>query len=239
VKSTSIRARSSKRCAEAPPAAPGFAAGTLEALKWLALVAMTLDHANAYLWHDGWPGLHALGRIAMPLFAFVLACRLASPGARVRGVHLRVMLRLGVAGACAAFVLALLGVLEHGWWPLNILFTLMAGTGVTWLIESEWRWGSGAALVLAFVAGALVEYWWFGLAFFVAAWWYCRRPDVARLLVLVAACASLAAVNGSHCALLALPLLGVARCCALPVPRLRHVFYAYYPAHLALLLVLR
>ena len=215
------------------------APGTLEALKWLALVAMTLDHANTYWWRQASPGLHALGRVAMPLFAFVLACRLAQPGACARGVHARVMLRLGLAGACAAPVLALLGGLEQGWWPLNIMFTLMLGTGLAWLLESGWRWRAGAALVLAFGAGALVEYWWFGLAFFMAAWWYCRRPQWGRSIVLAASCAGLAAVNGSHWALLALPLLGVAQRYAAPLARLPHLFYVYYPLHLAVLLILR
>ena len=237
MKSTSIPSGSSRRCAD--PAAPLVAPGTLEALKWLALVAMTLDHASTYLWQQAGPGLHALGRLAMPLFAFVLACRLARPGAQARGVHARVMLRLSLAGACAAPVLALLGALEQGWWPLNIMFTLMVGTSLAWLLESAWRWRGCAALVLAFGAGALVEYGWFGLAFFMAAWWYCRRPQWGRVLVLVAACAGLGAVNGSQWALLALPLVGGARWYAVRLVRLPYVFYVYYPLHLAVLLALR
>ncbi|MBK7549911.1 MAG: hypothetical protein IPI20_19875 [Rhodoferax sp.] len=55
--------------------------GTLEALKWLALVLMTGDHVNKYVLADSLPGLFELGRLAMPLFMFVLAYNLARPGA--------------------------------------------------------------------------------------------------------------------------------------------------------------
>lgn len=212
------------------------APGTLEAIKWLALVAMTLDHLNTYLWHGAWPALAAAGRCAMPLFAFVLASRLAAPGALARGVHGRVMLRLALAGACAAPMLAGLGVLGNGWWPLNIMFTLLVGTAAAWLLAAGARWAPAAALLLVFGGGAVVEFLWFGLAFFLAAWWYCKAPGSARWCVLAAATTALACVNQSHWALLALPVIAAGRRYALPVRRVRHVFYAWYPFHLALLL---
>jgi hypothetical protein len=215
------------------------AAGTLEAIKWLALLAMTLDHVNLYLWHGRWPALSAAGRCAMPLFAFVLACRLAAPGALARGVHRRVMARLALAGAGAAPVLAGLGVLDKGWWPLNIMFTLLAGTALVDLLARGAGWGLAAALALLFVAGALVEFLWFGLAYFVAAWWYCERPGAARWWLMAAACASLAAVNQSQWGLMALPVIWVGRRHPLRLARLPYLSYAYYPLHLTLLLALR
>ncbi len=47
--------------------------GTLEGLKWLGLLLMTVDHVNKYLLHDAIPALFAAGRLAVPLFSFVLA----------------------------------------------------------------------------------------------------------------------------------------------------------------------
>ena len=58
--------------------------GQLEALKWLALVSMLVDHFGRYafgLGTDSWA--FAIGRLAFPLFAFVLASNLARPGERV------------------------------------------------------------------------------------------------------------------------------------------------------------
>ena len=40
--------------------------GTLEALKWQALLLMVADHTNKYLLHDASHTLFNAGRIAMP-----------------------------------------------------------------------------------------------------------------------------------------------------------------------------
>ena len=80
--------------------------GSLEALKWVGLLLMTGDHVNKYMLHESSPTLYALGRMVMPLFGFVLMAHLARPGARERGVHLRVMGRLAIFALLAtpAFV---------------------------------------------------------------------------------------------------------------------------------------
>ena len=74
---------------QAPPA-PTLAAGalapiviadgTLEALKWLGIGLMTLDHMNKFLNGGQSAFIFDLGRIALPLFGFVLAYNLARPG---------------------------------------------------------------------------------------------------------------------------------------------------------------
>ena len=50
-----------------------FSNGTAEALKWRALAAMTVDHVNTFLTGRAHPALFAIGRIAFPIFALVLA----------------------------------------------------------------------------------------------------------------------------------------------------------------------
>ena len=57
-----------------------LSSGTLEALKWLALLLMTLDHVNKHLLHASVPELFAAGRLTLPLFGFVLGYNLARPG---------------------------------------------------------------------------------------------------------------------------------------------------------------
>ncbi len=53
--------------------------GTLEALKYLGLVLMTLDHVDKYLFNGTCPTAFAAGRSALPIFAMVLAYNLAHP----------------------------------------------------------------------------------------------------------------------------------------------------------------
>ena len=205
--------------------------GSLEALKWVGLVLMAGDHVNKYLLDEASPALYALGRMVMPLFGFVLMAHLARPGALEGGVHLRVMQRLAIFALLAtpAFVHLV------GGWPLNILATLFLATLVVWLLERGGRAQRCAALIAFLIGGALVEFWWPALLCCLGAWAFLRGPSKFRLLLWTLATASLALINGNFAALAALPLIWGASRVDLPIPRLRWVFYAFYPAHLSLI----
>jgi hypothetical protein len=209
-----------------------IADGTLEALKWLALMLMLLDHANTFLYERTLPGAYVVARIVAPIFSFVLAYNLARPGALERGVHRRVMQRLLAFGllACPPFM-ALIG----NWWPLNILFSLLAGTVIVYGVERGDLLGLALSAVTFAVSGLFVEYLYPGLAMFVTAWLLCKRPTPLLFALWVAATASIALINANGWSLLAVPLLLLAPRVELHVPRLRWVFYAFYPAHLAVL----
>ena len=206
--------------------------GSLEALKWVGLVLMTLDHVNKYLLHSEAILLFDLGRVVMPIFAIVLAYNLARPGAFEGAVYPRVMQRLAVAGVLAAPPFIALGGLGWGWWPLNIMFMLLVATGVMYLSQRG-TVGRVLAVGLFVIGGALVEFWWPALAIAVGAWSYFRRPNWTALSFGLASLAALFYVNNNPWALAALPLFVLASRVDLPVPRLRWAFYAFYPLHLA------
>ena len=92
----------------------------------------------------------------------------------------------------------------------------------------------GAAAVFI-VGGALVEFWWPGLAVCLLAWAYCRRPSWLRQALWITALASLYVINLNLWALAALPLIFAAGQVKMGLPRGRLGFYVYYPAHLAVL----
>ena len=77
--------------------------GTIEAMKWLALLSMTGDHVNKCLFNGTLPFLFEIGRLAMPLFMFIfiLAYKLARPGIYENGAYLRIMTRLTIFGLLA------------------------------------------------------------------------------------------------------------------------------------------
>lgn len=206
--------------------------GTLEALKWLGLVLMTLDHINKYLFAESLPGLFEAGRLAVPIFCFVLAYNLARPDALRRGVYQRTMQRLALYGLLASPFFIALG----GWWPLNILFMLLVATATTYLLEQGGTVRIMAAVAVFIFGGLFVEFWWPALALCLAGWRYCKAPSKRAAAVLVAAMASLYLINRNHWALAALPVIFAAPYFNIRMPRWRHVFYAYYPAHLGLLL---
>ncbi len=207
--------------------------GMLEALKFLALLLMTLDHVNRFVLDGGMPAFFYLGRLAFPLFAAVLGWNLARPGLIESGAGLRVLKRLLLFGAIATIPYA--GMLGYQWWQLNILFTLGAGAAVILLISKRRASCMILAAALFAASGAVVDYAWYGVAVCVASWMVSKRPTWMSLLAWIAALASLAVINGNYVALLAAPLL----CCAagkdLRFPRWRNFFYWFYPLHLFVL----
>ena len=204
-----------------------FATGTAEALKWLALAAMTLDHINTFALDRAHPALYAIGRIAFPVFALVLANNLARPGIDYGRVCRR-LLAFGVI-AHGAFVLL------DAAFPLNVMFTFAAAAAV---IAAWIRGWTAVAVGLFAVAGLFVDYQWPGLALIVAAWAYFRTGSRTAAAATLGALVSLAWPNGTLWALAALPVVFAAQLAAPNLPRLRWAFYAYYPAHLAALAVL-
>lgn len=213
--------------------------GTIEALKWLGLILMTLDHINKHFFDAKIPGVFEAGRLCMPIFGFVLAYNLARPGALLRGSHLHAMKRLAIFGLIASPFVIGLGGLSWGWLPLNIMFMLMLATALIYLIEKKGTSYLGTVVLLFIFGGLFVEFWWFALSYCLAAWWYCKTPNLIALILWVVSAASLALVNHNSWALAALPLIFVAPYFDLKVPRFRYLFYAYYPAHLAVLLSIR
>jgi len=216
-----------------------ISSGTIEALKWLALLFMTGDHVNKYLLNDTVPVLFDAGRLTMPLFVFILAYNLARPRTFERGGYQRTMIRLAVFGALATPAFIALGGLLAGWWPLNIMFTLLVLTLALFLIRRGGNANAIAAGVVIVVGGSSVEFWWPAIIFGVAVWFYARRPSMTALLVALLACASLAIINRNMWALAALPIIAAAARVDLRCPRWKWAFYAYYPAHLTALWLIR
>lgn len=210
-----------------------------EILKWLALVLMTGDHAVKVLAGGYVPVVSELGRIAFPLFAFVMAYNLAQPGAD----YAKSFRRLSIWGLVAQPV--------YAWTfdallPVNVLFSFALAVACCWAVENR-RWGP--LLVLAGPIPMLVDYQWSGVAFVLAWWWFFRTPQglrgdgtiwigVGRLWLAFAAFAPLCVYNGNPWALAALfPMywLGDPARRLPAVRRTRWGFYGYYVGHLVLL----
>ena len=205
-----------------------------ELLKWLALLLMTGDHLAKVVWGGYVPVLSELGRVAFPLFAIVLACNLAQPGADALKSARRLLPWAVLAQpAWAAAFNALL--------PLNVLWTfaLVAACLALWQ-----RGRSGWAMALFALGGMWVEYRWFG-AGLVLAWWLFwrsqasaaapRHEQVFHALLAVAGLVLLCVYNGNGWAMLALPLVLLLGGRDWPIPRIRWIFYLYYIGHLAVL----
>ena len=213
-----------------------LANGTAEALKWLALALMVLDHVNKYLCHSALPWVFPIARISFPLFGFVLAYNLARPETISNGAAVRVMKRLAIFALIAAIPHS---ILDGRFFPLNILATLLVATSTVYLFEQGGlkRWHG----ILVFMAGGcIVEGNWFAVAVCMTAYRYCQSPTVLRLSSLIASLAVLGLfINANQWAFAVLPVILIAPHVRISLKRQRHFFYGFYPAHLAVILLAR
>lgn len=210
--------------------------GSIELLKWIGLFSMTIDHINKYIFNGSSEIAFDIGRLAMPIFGFVLAYNLARRRVDHDAIYKRVAVRLLIFGALALPPFVLLGGLINQVYPLNILFMLLTATAVCYLIEQGYKLG---ALAVFLIGGALVEFWWPAVGFCVAIWLYLRHDSLLSLLLAVCCCACLYFINNNAWALAALPLFALATYFDFSLHRLRWFFYAFYPLHLFILFLVR
>lgn len=193
----------------------------LEGLKWLALAAMLIDHGTKIVFYGWmWEG-HLVGRLAWPLFALIVAERVAiSPGLWER--YLRRLLPWALV-AQPAFM----GV--SGTSQLNVLWSLVAGVALCQPRRQP---------ALALGGLVLAPFCEFGpvgplsVPLLVAAHRRWGRAVAVLLCGPLALLANFPTDYPLHAlpALLATPVAAVA---ALPAPRLPGpVYYLIYPAHL-------
>lgn len=210
--------------------------GVLEALKWLALVAMVVDHLGAIvLGVDKAHWTYAVGRLAYPLFAMILGVRLSSrwrTSGRIRGAT---ALRLFVWGLISSpFFVAASG----RWWPPAIFFTLALGTVACVLMHSSWPiWGKGLGHAAIVLLSAGCDYFMPGVYLVAVTHAFSLRPSAGALLGIATCAAGLVVVNGSLFTLVAFPLLSLSYLLKLRLQPHPRFFYFFYPTHLAALAV--
>ncbi len=123
-------------------------------LKIIAIIMMTLDHADRILFDQAYTVLTILGRFAFPLFAFLIARNglyTRNPGRYIGMLFLFAVISQPIYSY----------VMEHPLFcPLNVLFTLALGL----LAVQAWLRGYWWALPFIIVAGRFVDYGMAGVA---------------------------------------------------------------------------
>jgi len=214
-----------------------ISSGTLEALKWLGLLLMTLDHANRILYQGSVIWAYELGRIAWPLFAFVFSYNYAQVEPFQPAFYHQSFGRLLLFGALATPPYMMMKSMDS-LIPLNILFTLLA-IGACLYFYEEARKINLLSIAIVLVAGVFVEYSWPGILLGLVFWAYCKKTSWLTLALAVLATAFLYVGNDNYWSLAALPIIFLAPYIRIPVPRLRYLFWWFYPLHLIVLLLLR
>jgi len=200
--------------------------------KWLAFFAMIVDHVGKTVLLEWEPIMSAVGRLALPMFAVILAANIAAAEARGDSkAWTRAVGRLLFYGLIAQPIYAALFAGDR--FCLNILLTFACGILLSRC--GPWRYG----LILGL--GPLFEAAWFGLLIvsdgillFHAI--RARRPIHEHSTMFILGFAGICYINHNLWALLSIPLILVTLLPNTRVPRMKLFFYAFYPVHLAFLL---
>ncbi len=209
-----------------------------EVVRWVAITTMVVDHVGAVLMQpgDALP-LRAAGRVAWPLFAFLLAYNVAR-----RGVPPR---RYLVPLLAWCLVSALPHYLAFDRFVVNILGTLFLGAATLTLLRNR-QWlveRAPAAMLLGFIVVLIgsthVEYGPVGVALVVAWWWALTSRTLLSwgVVVLLVALQNYDWVVWPA-ALVSLAVPVVAARLPVGLPRSGRVPWLFYPLHLALLAAL-
>jgi len=209
----------------------------LNLLKWFALIAMTVFHFNYAFRYDIPEYIVLFGRLAFPIFAFVLAYNIAQ--SQINGYALESkIIRLLLVFGC--FAQPFYWALVYSPLPLNILFSLALGVFITYHYKQASAW-----LVLVFF-GYFVDYVWAGpllvlLSYFVAKDLLEGKTKARNILLLIFGLSAVAFTTDSFYPFLFLPLLWFGHFWKpdLVLPRYKWLFYSFYPVHLVVIQILK
>jgi len=221
------------------------------ALKLIAVLAMTADHAGALAFPQS-VVLRLVGRLSFPIFAFLIA-----EGFQRTSDRKKYMLRLTIFAFVSEIPFDLAfskadtlkeRLLDFG--NQNIFFTLAAGLLAVWCHEHFEKAGSRpaayAAAAVCILGSALMvaDYSLYGVALIYFIYLFRQKPAALALSVTVVnalICLDAVLANGAGEMRSYIQLAAIA---AVPFmllyngrrgPRLKYLFYAYYPAHLLVL----
>ena len=211
-----------------------------EFLKWIAIVTMTVDHVGLLFFPD-YPIFRILGRIAFPLFAYLLVLGMESTH-DMRG-YLNKLLFFALI---SQIPYALLNDVEP-WVKLNIFFTLCLGLITVYYLDKN-----NLAFILPLVASIIIpiDYGAYGTATVLFFYLLRRNWKVgAGIFVLINLMILLFDSWYQPFAVLALPFILLHNSKKPPFNRVdertslsrfkKYFFYAYYPLHLLLLWALK
>jgi TraX protein len=214
-----------------------FAQADLECAKWAAIVTMAIDHYGKIVDQSVFVPTHAIGRMSFPLFAAIIAVRLATR-ADLYARYFRCLIPWAVVSQ-PVFVLV-----GRSWYDGNILFTLSLGVGAAWLLNPRTEMSDlarGLALAAICVTSFFVDYGPLGVAVIPAMIYMVRRHGYAGaaavgplgLAANIDFLSSPVLTLPDFAALLATPVLMFSLWAKNRLPRLpTQAFYAFYPAHL-------
>lgn len=229
-------------------------------LKLIAIAAMLIDHAGAQLFGNN-EIMRSIGRLAFPIFAYCIAV-----GCVYTRSMSKYALRLIIMGVLVQplYAMTMRGLISFNWavnWKsgqeifryfylnagnVNIFFTLTAGVMLIWTVREKNFVSMAFMLLIVFLVESRLDYGWEGVVLMFIFYLFIDRPLVSAILAAVLMLymgAPRLFTQGEFrfsiqiWALAALPLIYIPFKKNIKINK--YVFYVFYPAHLALIYVLK
>lgn len=221
----------------------------LEALKWVAVVTMTIGHAA-----DAFSAQNLIyfyiSRVAYPLFAFMLVYNYIHNTKNPTNYFMRI------------FIMSIIAELPYQYlfgrdiYLANILVTIGFGLAsiiiIDRLIEQKdnsaydvrWAWvGWYLVGIIVLIGGFGVDYMHMGILLCIAYWGWLRFPSYTTFYIALVATFLLNLPIGpteSFIGIIALGLIAVATLLQFKIPRInKWFFYLYYPMHIVILAAIK
>ena len=211
--------------------------GTIEFIKWVAIIAMAVDHLGLILFPD-LTVLRMIGRVALPLFGFLLIHNYRFFTSDKKKYIVRLWIFAVISQPFFFYIV----------YPsLNIFVLLALALSSIYLIENTKGAGSKRAIEfmtgfvtvsLALALSLFINYGIFGLALLLFMYLSFQKSDYAFFVFLsiVLMNFSLTHVSYVFCGFLFYPIIYFAGQLDLKIKRMKPLFfYAFYPAHLLII----
>lgn len=212
------------------------------ALQIIAIISMTIDHIGYYLIPGCWP-LRVIGRIAFPIFAFMLV-----EGFKHTHSRSKYFARLLVTAVVAQILFYIFAQCFGANYNHNVVFTL-AFAFVSLICAEQGNFSLVGIPLLVLAAGAFeCEYGAYGVLMIVLFYYADKIFKNNRFLRVMAQAISLAAMMSSITLESGWPIQLCSFFAIIPIAlysgkkgrRLPRLFgYVYYPAHIAVFLLIK
>ncbi len=214
--------------------------GTIEFIKWIAIIAMAVDHIGLILFPDV-TALRMVGRVALPLFGYLLIHNYLFFTSDKKKYIVRLWTFAVISQPFFYFI---------AFPSLNIFFLLALALSSIYLIESTKGTGSNSAIEsmtgfvivsLALVLSLFINYGVFGFALLLFMYLSFRKSEYAFFVFLSIALMNFSLTHVAYvlCGFLFYPIIYYSGQLDLSIKRMNPLFfYTFYPAHLLIIFLL-
>ena|GEM_PF-507988 len=208
--------------------------GTIEFIKWIAIIAMAVDHIGLILFPD-LTVLRMVGRVALPLFGYLLIHNYRFFTTDKKKYIVRLWVFAAISQPFFYYIV----------YPsLNIFFLLAVALTAIYLIEMPEKTGDQGfiarfgILCLASMLSVFINYGFFGFALLMFMSLSFTKSEYAFFVFLSIALMNFSLTHVSYvfCGFLFYPIIFFSGQLNLKIKRMKPLFfYAFYPAHLLII----